>query len=75
MGEQSYGPPASASIANAAADGPVRDHGGGLDAAEARFGQAGGRLGRSVHRDQSMALETGGDQRRCLEPAAGPGGI
>ena len=39
MGEQSYGPPASASIGNAAADGPVRDHGGGLDAAEARFGK------------------------------------
>ena len=39
MGEQSYGPPASASIANPAADGPVRDHGGGLDAAEARFGR------------------------------------
>ena len=30
MGEQSYGPPASASIANPAAEGPVRDHGGGL---------------------------------------------
>jgi cobalamin biosynthetic protein CobC len=39
MGEQSYGPPASASIANALAAGPVRDHGGGLDAAEARFGK------------------------------------
>ena len=42
MGEQSYGPPASASIANPAADGPVRDHGGGLDAAEARFGKPAG---------------------------------
>jgi cobalamin biosynthesis protein CobC len=39
MGEQSYGPPASASIANPAAEGPVRDHGGALDAAEARFGK------------------------------------
>jgi cobalamin biosynthesis protein CobC len=42
MGEQSYGPPASASIGNAAADGPVRDHGGGLDAAEARWGKPDG---------------------------------
>jgi cobalamin biosynthetic protein CobC len=43
MGEQSYGPSASASIANPAAEpapgGPVRDHGGALDAAEARFGK------------------------------------
>src|SRR3954452_14572069 len=39
MGEQSYGPPASASIANAPAAGAVRDHGGGLDAAETRFGK------------------------------------
>jgi cobalamin biosynthetic protein CobC len=43
MGEQSYGPSASASIANPAAEpapgGPVRDHGGALDAAETRFGR------------------------------------
>jgi cobalamin biosynthetic protein CobC len=46
MGEQSYGPPASASIANPAAEpaagGPVRDHGGALDAAETRFGKPAG---------------------------------
>jgi cobalamin biosynthetic protein CobC len=42
MGEQSYGPPASASIANPAPDGPVRDHGGALDAAETRFGKPDG---------------------------------
>lgn len=46
MGEQSYGPPSSASIANPAAEpasaGLVRDHGGALDAAELRFGKPAG---------------------------------
>lgn len=39
MGQQSYGPPASASIHNAPVPERVRDHGGGLARAEARFGR------------------------------------